>query len=345
METISMPVQAEAAVAIRRPLTDGAAMRLLREARWGTLAVAERSREAAVPVAVPSSYVESSGRIYVTTGDGRKLRALKRNPHVCLTVSDVRSLERWRSVMVIGRARLLDPGAERSRAIDSFVEAAGEGGEHALRHAEHLNDSQIFAIEVDEVHGYAVGDELLDGYGETVWGFAATDAPAAESEPDGEPRDGSLLASDAMNALRRVVRSLRSADADSEGVLGISAAQLFVLRELEKAGTLTVGELAERTATAQSSVSEVVARLGANGLVERGRDDHDRRRAAISLSDAGRDLLGRAPETVQERLLGGFQRLHPAMQLRLADALSEWVSASGLREVTPTMFFEPLVEA
>jgi hypothetical protein len=94
------------------------------------------------------------------------------------------------------------------------------------------------------------------------------DAPASA------PRDPSLTlirsaadnedaAVEAMNVLRQLVRALRAADSESEGTLGVTAAQLFVLRVIQSAGSLSVSELAQHTATAQSSVSEVVARLAA----------------------------------------------------------------------------------
>lgn len=145
----------------------------------------------------------------------------------------------------------------------------------------------------------------------------------------------------AMDALRRVVRSLRLADAASESSFGVSAAQLFVLRELAKTESITIGELAQRTSTAQSSVSEVVARLAVRGLVIRDRSPIDRRRADVSLSVTGRDLVQRANQTVQERLLDGFARLPAERQSLTAAGLRAWVDESGLSDVEPTMFFEP----
>lgn len=153
--------------------------------------------------------------------------------------------------------------------------------------------------------------------------------------------DGEAHAAEAMDAVRRIVRSLRSAEGESESALGISAAQLFVLREVEKGGSPTVGELARRTATAQSSVSEVVTRLATRGLLQRRPSTEDRRRTEVTLTEQGRALLSRAPETVQERMISAFRRLPPARQRLLAEGMSEWVAAAGLAGVTPTMFFEP----
>jgi DNA-binding MarR family transcriptional regulator len=143
-----------------------------------------------------------------------------------------------------------------------------------------------------------------------------------------------------MDALRRIFRALRQADAASEARLGLSSAQLFVLRELEKAEPLTVGELAARTATAQSSVSEVVARLKSKSLVLRRRSVIDRRLIEISLSTTGRELLRSAGETVQEKLLGAFTRMPTLRQALTAIGLQSWVRAAGLDGVEPSMFFE-----
>jgi len=145
---------------------------------------------------------------------------------------------------------------------------------------------------------------------------------------------------EAMDVLRRVVRALHTIDVESEAAIGVGAAQLFVLREIEKGGTLTVSELAARTATAQSSVSEVVARLVARGLVARTRSVRDRRRAELTLTVEGQALLTTAPRAVQERLVAAFRVLPADQQRLLAQGMSEWVAAAGLGNVVPTMFFE-----
>ena len=160
--------------------------------------------------------------------------------------------------------------------------------------------------------------------------------PATDDQKD--------LAGHAMDAIRRIVRALRTADGQSEAVLGLTTAQLFVMREIEKAGRPTIGELAKRTATAQSSVSEVVARLVARGLLAREKSTEDRRRAEISLTEEGTRLLSSAAETVQERMLAAFRTLPPARQREIAQGLGAWITAAGLGAVAPTMFFEPTGE-
>jgi DNA-binding MarR family transcriptional regulator len=147
----------------------------------------------------------------------------------------------------------------------------------------------------------------------------------------------------AMDALRRIVRSLRIAERHSEAMLGVTTAQLFVLREVDRAGRITVSELARRTATAQSSVSEVLTRLGARGLVTRTRPPVDRRRTEIALSGSGHALLTRSRESVQERLVTAFQRLSVERQRVTAESMSTWIEEAGMGDVPASMFFEPLV--
>jgi DNA-binding MarR family transcriptional regulator len=153
--------------------------------------------------------------------------------------------------------------------------------------------------------------------------------------------DAGSEAARAMDSLRRVVHALNIATRASERVFGLSAAQLFVIKNLATNSGQSLSELATRTRTTQSSVSEVVARLVRRGLVERQPSKDDRRRAELSLTAAGRETLAAAPETVQERLLRGFEQLDAESRTALAETLESWLTASGLDDVTPALFFEP----
>jgi len=145
----------------------------------------------------------------------------------------------------------------------------------------------------------------------------------------------------AMNALRRLVRALRVSTVTVQRTSGISGAQLFVLRALVERPGQSMRDLVASTLTSQSTVSEVVARLVARGLVRRRAAPHDGRRAVLKPTSAGRTLLRTAPPTVQADLIEGLQRLAPGSRSALADALEQWLSVAGLTDVAPTMFFEP----
>ena len=144
----------------------------------------------------------------------------------------------------------------------------------------------------------------------------------------------------ALNALRRMVRGLRSAAEAVERDLRISAAQLFVLSELAQVPDQSVKDLAAVTMTTHSTVSQVVSQLISKGLVIRTADAFDGRRSVLRVSRRGTDLLRKAPRAIQEDLVDGFAILRPAERRGLANGLERWLAASGLSGVPPTMLFE-----
>ncbi|PYP68674.1 MAG: MarR family transcriptional regulator [Gemmatimonadetes bacterium] len=143
-----------------------------------------------------------------------------------------------------------------------------------------------------------------------------------------------------MNAVRSIVRALRLNTRSIEGKLGISLAQLFVLQQLVDKPAQSLNELAERTATHQSSVSVVVRRLVDRGFVTRVASTSDRRRVHIALTAAGESLLRGAPPTVQSDLMHGMSRMRPDQRATLAELLELWVLASGIDLAAPPMMFE-----
>jgi len=143
-----------------------------------------------------------------------------------------------------------------------------------------------------------------------------------------------------MDALRCVVQALRLSARAVERRHGISGAQLFVLHQLAAGDALSVGALAERTFTHQSSVSVVVSRLAERGLVRRRNGADDARRTDVALTSRGRALLGRAPEAAQARLVAGLQRLRPSERRAVARGLTALVQHMELHTRTPNLFFE-----
>jgi DNA-binding MarR family transcriptional regulator len=144
----------------------------------------------------------------------------------------------------------------------------------------------------------------------------------------------------AINALRRIVRGLRTSAESAERELRVSAAQLFVLSELSQVPDQSVKDLAARTMTTHSTVSEVVAQLIAKGLVARTADASDGRRALLRLTRQGGSLLKKSPRAIQEDLIEGFGTLRPSLRRSLATGLEKWLTASGLGDVPATMLFD-----
>ncbi len=114
----------------------------------------------------------------------------------------------------------------------------------------------------------------------------------------------------------------------------LAGASRAVLEHLAMAGPLTVGEAAAHLNRAQSVISEIVAHLERQGLLEREDDPADRRRTLIWLTPQGHDALRRDREVLSVDLLArAMARLPPGHADELTAGLRTLVDlAPGSRE-------------
>jgi MarR family transcriptional regulator, lower aerobic nicotinate degradation pathway regulator len=143
-----------------------------------------------------------------------------------------------------------------------------------------------------------------------------------------------------MDGLRRLVHGVRVGSHLVEHDLGVSGAQLFVLRELAAEPGASIRRLSERTLTDPSSVSAVVARLVERGLVTQRRAEEDARRSVLEVSRKGASLLSRAPEPFQARLITSLRTLPRARLRQFGSVLAEIVRALDLDAGAAPLFFE-----
>jgi len=161
---------------------------------------------------------------------------------------------------------------------------------------------------------------------------------ALPDEPSASPEAAGIRT--ILDALRRIVRDLRLSSREAERDAGISGAQLFVLQALASGRAASLGELAARTHTDQSSVSVVVRRLTDRRLVARKASPRDARRVELSLTPAGQRMLARCPEPMQARMLAAIQRLAAPELAALTRGLGALVREMGLEGSAPEMFLE-----
>lgn len=126
-----------------------------------------------------------------------------------------------------------------------------------------------------------------------------------------------------LNGVRRLVQSLRAFEKQAQALHGFGAAQMFILHVLQQEEPLTVGELAERTATDQSSASLAVGKLIADGYVRRAPGIEDRRQVRLSLTPQGRAVVRKAPPAAQERIMESVRAMSPAQRRNLRALLEK----------------------
>jgi DNA-binding MarR family transcriptional regulator len=144
---------------------------------------------------------------------------------------------------------------------------------------------------------------------------------------------------EAFDAFARAVRRARgAAPADPSKALTLS--QFALLEPLATRQRARVAELADEAGVAAPTATRILDALERRGIVRRDRASDDRRAVAVTLTDAGRELLDGQRAWVRERrrafvlaLPEEQQALAPAFVRALAGLIDEL--AAGPVDATP----------
>jgi len=101
----------------------------------------------------------------------------------------------------------------------------------------------------------------------------------------------------------------------------ISYGQYKVISVIHNHGPISVGNLGRLVGSAQSTTSEMIARLTKAGLVTKVRGPYDGRVVVVELTDQGRQLMRRRRTHVRESYQGLFSRLSKAEQEGFVNSL------------------------
>jgi DNA-binding MarR family transcriptional regulator len=131
---------------------------------------------------------------------------------------------------------------------------------------------------------------------------------------------GLLLARLGQESVARFRRAVRP--------LELGAQQFIVLKQLQAIGSCSQGELADALGIDYSNLASVTGELYRRGLIERSRDEADRRRYVVELTVEGRQLLADADTAIgagEEDMLAALgeaerEQLWELLR-RMADAL------------------------
>jgi DNA-binding MarR family transcriptional regulator len=142
-----------------------------------------------------------------------------------------------------------------------------------------------------------------------------------------------------VQSLRRMTRAIELYSQDVQRSFGLTGPQLWTLKNLLRQGPLTPNRLATSLAVDQSSVSSLLKRLEAKGLISRTRVAEDQRSVRIDLTPAGRDLATRAPDAAQGRLLHGLNQMPPIRVRSLRRSMETLVQAMEAADIEARFFF------
>jgi DNA-binding MarR family transcriptional regulator len=106
----------------------------------------------------------------------------------------------------------------------------------------------------------------------------------------------------------------------------LTLTQIRVLRKLAREPK-SLGQLGVELGLTPPSVTRLVDRLEERGLIERRRDDVDRRKVVAAILPAGRNLVTSLPLLEGSAIKTAADRLTPSDRQRIAQALNDFVAA------------------
>jgi len=108
---------------------------------------------------------------------------------------------------------------------------------------------------------------------------------------------------------------------------------LGVLHHLSASGPLTLGELATHLGVSKATATELVTRVEERGLVDRMRDERDRRRVYVWLTEHGRQRASsHARVLADDELLAAVRRMAATDRESLINGLRALLAAADRKE-------------
>lgn len=116
------------------------------------------------------------------------------------------------------------------------------------------------------------------------------------------------------------------------GRLNLTFPQALVLNVLGEEGPIPISVLAERTGSANSTVSGIVDRLEKLGLARRERSEHDRRVIYVAATEKYHELRQKAETNVSGYFNSLLDTMTPEDKVQVADALRKLEAALTAKE-------------
>ena len=141
------------------------------------------------------------------------------------------------------------------------------------------------------------------------------------------------LETEVLVALRRIVQAIDQHSSRLGKEFGLTTPQLLVLQTVASTQEQPIRAISAEVNLSQATVTSIVDRLERRGLLERQRSGTDRRKVFLVITDAGKELLIKAPKPLQENFLHCFERLREWEQHQLVFVLKQVAEMMGARHI------------
>ncbi len=130
-------------------------------------------------------------------------------------------------------------------------------------------------------------------------------------------------------SIRRIMRAVDRHSRRLVEAFGMTGPQLATLQEIERLGPTSASAIARAVHLSQGTVTGILTRLEARGLITRQRSSTDRRSVVVAITPESKRLLDTAPSLLQDRFRQELERLEEWERLLILSTLQRVASLMG----------------
>ncbi len=143
-----------------------------------------------------------------------------------------------------------------------------------------------------------------------------------------------------IQSLRRIFKAIQDYSQEVSQEFGITGPQLWALKTIYAVESLSLSELSQKMYLHPSTVTGVVDRLEKKGYVFRDRGQKDRRVIQVRLTPEGKELVKKAPNPVQGKMIYGLRKMKPEELKKIHESIEKLSEIAEAKNVKVTFFFD-----
>ncbi len=155
-----------------------------------------------------------------------------------------------------------------------------------------------------------------------------------------QPHSSELSYLEILQKFRIIVSAAQKYSQRVEKQLGVTGAQLWIMKEIDVTPGLRVGEVAKKLAIHQTTASNLLDALEKKGMIGKTRQVTDQRIVNLSLTEKGKLLMKKAPEPVRGLLPEALSQMKGDDLLRLGESMD--VLLQSIQQVDEEFALQPL---
>jgi DNA-binding MarR family transcriptional regulator len=141
-------------------------------------------------------------------------------------------------------------------------------------------------------------------------------------------------------ALRQIAQAIDTYSRQLLSECGLSAPQIGTMRELARRRISTPSELAEALHLSPQTMAGILQRLEQRGLIQRARDENDKRSFRVQLTDTGAAAEAKAPPLLRDEFTTQLNRLPTWEQTQILTTLQRLAFMMHADEGEKIPFFD-----